>query len=67
MAHGKIVSIFQSTSDNIKVLGIYIGPAVTDEDNWRPRISAVENVLHSWCQRSLSLSSLRHRQTKPPV
>ena len=28
----------QWTSDNIKVLGIYIGPAVTDEDNWRPRI-----------------------------
>ena len=46
----------QWSSDKIKVLGIYIGPAVTDEDNWCPRISAVENVLHSWCQRSLSLS-----------
>ena len=46
----------QWCSDKIKVLGIYVGPTVTDEDNWRPRISAVENVLHSWRQRSLSLS-----------
>ena len=46
----------QWSSDKIKVLGLYIGPGVSDEDNWRPRISAVENVLNSWCQRSLSLN-----------
>ena len=39
------------SSDKIKVLGMYIGQAVTNEDNWRPRISAIKNVLHSWCQR----------------
>ena len=55
LAHVKIVSIIQSTH-KIKVLGIYISPAVTDKDKWRPRISAVQNVLHSWCQQSLSLS-----------
>ena len=46
----------QWSSDKIKVFGLYIGPGVSDEDNWRPHISAVENVLNSWCQRSLSLN-----------
>ena len=35
--------------------GHFHWPAVTDEDNWRPRISAVQNALLSWHQRALSL------------
>ena len=42
------------TSVKVKVLGIFLGPGVLDEVNWRPRIQAVENVLVSWKQRSLS-------------
>ena len=42
------------TSDKMKVLGIFIGPGDLEEDNWRPQITAVENVLASWQQRSLS-------------
>ena len=45
----------QWSLDKIKVLGIFIGPAASHEDNWRPRISAVEKVLLSWRQQSLSL------------
>ena len=41
-------------SGKIKVLGVFLGPFASEEDNWRPRISAVQNVLSSWCQRSLS-------------
>ena len=41
-------------SVKLKVLGLFLGPLVTPEDNWRPRISAVEHVLLSWRQRSLS-------------
>ena len=41
-------------SVKLKVLGVFLGPLVTPEDNWRPRISAVEHVLLSWRQRSLS-------------
>ena len=33
----------------VKVLGVFLGP-----ENWRPRITAVENALNSWRQRSLS-------------
>ena len=36
------------TSDRLKVLGGIIGPEDVEEDNWRPRIVAVENVLQSW-------------------
>ena len=43
-----------STSVKIKVLGVYIGVGDLGEVNWRPRISAVENVLSSWRQRQLS-------------
>lgn len=42
------------TSTKIKVLGVFLGPDNLEEANWRPRISAVENVLSSWRQRSLS-------------
>ena len=40
----------------IKVLGIFLGPGDLAETNWRPRITAVMNVLNSWHQRSLSYS-----------
>ena len=38
-------------SMKIKVLGVFIGPGNLEEDNWHPRILAVENVLASWKQR----------------
>ena len=41
-------------SVKLKILGVFLGPLASPEDNWRPRISAVENVLLSWRQRSLS-------------
>ena len=42
------------SSVKIKALGVFIGVGNLEEDNWRPRISAVENVLLSWRQRQLS-------------
>ena len=42
------------TSDKLKVLGGVIGPGNVEEDNWCPRIVAVENVLQSWKARTLS-------------
>lgn len=42
------------SSAKVKILGVFLGPFVSEEDNWRPRITAVENVLSSWRQRSLS-------------
>ena len=33
------------TSNKIKVLGVFIGAGNLDEDIWRPRIEAVENIL----------------------
>ena len=44
------------TSSKIKVLGVYLGNGNLDEDNWRPRIEAVERCLKSWRSRSLSFS-----------
>ena len=41
------------SSVKVKVLGVFLGPGNL-EDNWRPRITAVENALNSWRQRSLS-------------
>ena len=38
----------------VKVLGVFLGLGNLEEDNWRPRITAVENTLNSWHQRSLS-------------
>lgn len=42
------------SSVKIKVLGVFIGVGNLEEANWRPRITAVENVLLSWRQRRLS-------------
>ena len=42
------------SSTKIKVLGVFIGIGDLEEENWRPRITAVENVLSSWRQRQLS-------------
>ena len=42
------------SSVKIKVLGVFLGPGDLDEDNWKPRIAAVENTLSSWRQRILS-------------
>ena len=42
------------SSVKVKVLGVFLGPGNLEEDNWRPRITAVENALNSWRQRSLS-------------
>ena len=41
-------------SVKIKALGVFVGPGNLEEDNWRPRITAVDNVLKSWRARSLS-------------
>ena len=38
----------------LKFLVFFLGPFATEEDNWRPRRTAVQNVLSSWRQRSLS-------------
>ena len=42
------------TSTRIKVLGVFIGFGSLDEENWRPRIEAVDKCLASWRSRSLS-------------
>ena len=42
------------SSVKIKVLGVFLGPGNLEEDNWLPRLAAVENVLSSWRQRVLS-------------
>ena len=44
------------TSENIKVLGVYVGPGDLEEANWRPRITAVENVLASGSNRSVKVT-----------
>ena len=41
-------------SVKIKALGVFVGIGNLEEDNWRPRITAVDNVLKSWRSRSLS-------------
>ena len=38
----------------LKILGIYVGLGNLEEDNWGPRICAVEKTLLSWRQRNLS-------------
>ena len=40
-------------SNKIKVLGVFIGAGNLVEDNRRPGIDAVENVLSSWARRTL--------------
>ena len=44
------------TSSKIKVLGVFLGNGNLDEENWRPRIEAVERCLKSWRSRTLSFS-----------
>ena len=36
------------SSVKIKVLGVFLGPENLHDDNWKPRIAAVENILLSW-------------------
>ena len=38
----------------LKILGIYVGLGNLEEDNWDPRICAVEETLLSWRQCNLS-------------
>lgn len=38
----------------LKVLGVFLGLGNLEEDNWRPRIDAVDRVLKSWRSRVLS-------------
>ena len=38
----------------LKILGAFIGHGNLEEDNWRPRIDAVDHVLTSWRSRSLT-------------
>lgn len=45
---------FDWTPSKLKVLGVFIGPGNLEEDNWRPRISAVDHVLKSWRSRVLT-------------
>ena len=42
------------TTAFIIVLGVYLGNGNLEEENWRPRISAVEKCLNCWRGRSLS-------------
>ena len=42
------------SSVKIKTLGVFVGPGDLEEDNWQPWIDAVEKVLSSWRQWSLS-------------
>lgn len=32
----------------VKVLGVFLGPFGLEEENWTPRIAAVENYLKAW-------------------
>ena len=42
------------SSLKLKVLGVFIGIGDLVEDNWQPRINAVDKVLFSWRSHSLS-------------
>ena len=44
---------FDWSFTKLKVLGIFIGPASSEKDNWRPRIDA--GVLNAWLASALSL------------
>lgn len=46
--------VIEWSSVKVRVLGVFLGPFASEEDNWRTRITAVQNVLSSWRQRSLS-------------
>ena len=36
------------------MLGVFISPSGLEEENWRPRIAAVENCFKVWHLRRLS-------------
>jgi len=42
------------SSTKLKLLGVFLGAGNLEEDNWRPRIDAVDRVLKSWHSRVLS-------------
>lgn len=42
----------QWSSAWVKVLDVFIGPSGLEEENWRPRITAVENCLKVWHLRA---------------
>ena len=42
----------------LKFLVFFLGPFATEEDNWCPRITAVQNVSWSLRQRSLSIRGM---------
>ena len=44
----------QWSSVKLKVLGAFVGPDDLEEDNWRPRITAIENSLGAWRARQLT-------------
>ena len=35
------------------MLGVFVSPGYLEDANWRPRMTAVENVLASWRQCAL--------------
>ena len=45
------------TSEKIKALGVYVSTGYLEDANWRPRITAAENVLASRRQRALLFRS----------
>ena len=46
--------VFDWSSTKLKIIGVFVGHGNLEEDNWRPRINAVDHVLRSWRSRSLS-------------
>ena len=45
------------SSTKLKILGVFLGMGNLEEDNWHPRIDAVDRVLKSWRSRVLSFRS----------
>ena len=42
------------SSAKLKILGVFIGHGDLEEENWRPRLDAVDHVLMSWRSRFLT-------------
>ena len=42
------------SSTKLKILGVFLGLGNLEEDNWCPRVNAVDRVLKSWRSRVLS-------------
>ena len=45
------------SSAKLKILGVFISHGNLEEDNWRPRIDAMDHVLTSWRSCSLTFRS----------